>query len=133
MHARKLIRSALCAGLVPSLMLIASAPAQAYFDHYLSGSIVGTLNQKEAASLKKMVRQALVDTADNTPVEWNYPAEGRRQAIHGTIVPVQSKTDKGQPCRRLKSDLNRGSATESWSGWFCKQSNGQWKARQVSD
>lgn len=133
MPTRKSIRSALLAGLVPTMMLGASAPALAYFDHYLSGSIVGTLNQKEAASLQKIVRKALVDTADDTAVEWHYPAEGRRQAVDGTITPVQSKTDKGQPCRRLKSELKRGSATEAWSGWFCKQSNGQWKARQVSE
>lgn len=133
MHTRQQIRSALLAGVVPMLMLGASAPAMAYFDNYLTSTIIGTMSQKEAASFQKIVRTALVDTADNTPVTWNYPAEGRRQAIDGTIVPVESKTDKGQSCRRLKSELKRGSATENWTGWFCKQSNGQWKARQVSD
>lgn len=138
MQTRQSIRSAkfrstLLAGLLPTLMLGVSAPALAYFDNYLSGSIIGTLNQKEAAALQQVVRKALVDTADDTAVEWHYPAEGRRQAIDGTITPVQSKTDKGQSCRRLKSDLKRGSASEAWSGWFCKQSNGQWKARQVSN
>jgi len=116
-----------------ALLVAASPSAFAYFENYLSGSIIGTLTQKEAASLQKSVRTALVDTEDNKAVEWHYPAENRRQAVDGTISPVETRTDKGQTCRRLKSELKRGSATEAWSGWFCKQSNGTWKARHVGE
>ncbi len=48
------------------------------------------------------MRKALDDTADGQAVEWTYPAAGRRQQVDGTITPVESKTDMGQPCRRLK-------------------------------
>ncbi|WP_454766585.1 RT0821/Lpp0805 family surface protein [Cupriavidus campinensis] len=136
MEARRTARSiriALATSLGCALLLGATQPALAYFDNYLSGSIIGTLNQKEAASLQQIVRKALNDTADNQAVTWNYPAAGRRQAIDGTVTPVATKEDKGQQCRRLKSDLKRGSATEAWSGWFCKQSSGAWKARHVAD
>ena len=134
MHVRRQTRLTLAASLGCALLLgTAAQPAFAYFENYLSGSIIGTLTQKEAASLQKSVRQALVDTEDNKAVEWHYPAEGRRQAVDGTITPVATKTDKGQTCRQLKSDLKRGSATEAWSGWFCKQSNGTWKARHVGE
>lgn len=136
MHARRTVRSlrpALAASLGCALMLGMAPPAQAYFDNYLSGSIVGTLNQKEAASLQQTVGKVLNTGADNDTVTWNYPAAGRRAAILGTITPTATKEDKGQKCRRLKSELQRGSATEAWSGWFCKQSNGAWKARHVGD
>ncbi|SOY64230.1 conserved hypothetical protein; putative exported protein [Cupriavidus taiwanensis] len=114
-------------------VLLCAAPAHAYFDNYLSGTIIGTLNDKEGASLAKSVRTALNDTADGQSVAWTFPAAARRQQIDGIITPVESKTDKGQPCRRLKSDLKRGSAEEHWSGWFCKQPNGQWKSRHVGE
>ena len=127
-----LARPALRAAFAGAL-LFGAAPAQAYFDNYLSGTIIGTLNEKEGASLAKSVRTALNDTADGQSVAWTYPAAARRQQIDGTITPIESKTDKGQPCRRLKSDLKRGSAEEHWSGWFCKQSNGQWKSRHVGE
>ncbi|RZT31305.1 RT0821/Lpp0805 family surface protein [Cupriavidus agavae] len=133
MSVRRPRRLAIVASLAGALLVAASPSAFAYFENYLSGSIVGTLNQKEAASLQKSVRQALVDTEDNKIVEWHYPAQGRRQAVDGTISPVETREDKGQQCRRLKSDLKRGSATEAWSGWFCKQSNGTWKARHVGE
>ena len=133
MSDRRTIRLALAASLGCALFVGAAQPAFAYFQTYLSGSIVGTLTQKEAASLQKSVGKALNDTEDNKVVEWHYPAEGRRQAVDGTISPIATKTDGGQTCRRLKSELQRGSATEAWSGWFCKQSNGTWKARHVND
>ncbi|EKZ96178.1 RT0821/Lpp0805 family surface protein [Cupriavidus metallidurans] len=133
MSFRRHFRLAIAATAGCALLLGASQPALAYFDNYLSGSIVGTLNKKEVASLQQTVRKALNDTEDNQVVEWHYPGEGRRQAVDGTVSPIATKTDKGQSCRRLKSELKRGSATEAWSGWFCKQSNGTWKARQVQD
>lgn len=133
MHVRRHTCLAAAATLGCALLLGTAQPALAYFDNYLSGSIVGTLTQKEAASLQQSVRKALNDTEDNKPVEWHYPAEGRRLAVDGTISPVVTKTDQGQTCRRLKSELQRGSATEAWSGWFCKQANGAWKARHVAD
>ncbi|MGO4304375.1 MULTISPECIES: RT0821/Lpp0805 family surface protein [unclassified Cupriavidus] len=133
MQARRISRFALASSLGCALLLGAAQPALAYFDNYLSGSIIGTLTKQEAASVAVSVRKALNDTADNQTVEWHYPAAGRRQAVDGTITPIATKTDKGQTCRRLKSELKRGSATEGWSGWFCKQSDGTWKARQVAD
>lgn len=133
MQVRRNTRLTVAATLGCALLLGAAQPAFAYFQNYLSGSIIGTLTQKEAASLQKAVGKALNDTEDDKVVEWHYPAENRRQAVDGTISPVATKTDKGQKCRRLKSDLKRGSATEAWSGWFCKQSNGTWKARHVED
>ena len=133
MSVRRNSHLALIAAIGSALLFGAAQPALAYFDNYLSGSIIGTLTKKEAASLQQAVRHALNDTEDNKSVEWHYPAEGRRDAVDGTISPVATKTDKGQSCRRLKSELQRGSATEAWTGWFCKQADGTWKARHVAE
>ncbi|MFS8974693.1 RT0821/Lpp0805 family surface protein [Cupriavidus necator] len=127
------LRAAVAGALGATLLLAMAAPAQAYFDNYLTGTIIGTMNDKEGQSFARSVRTALNDTADGQAVAWTFPAAGRRQQIDGTITPVESKTDKGQPCRRLKSDLKRGSSEEHWNGWFCKQPNGQWKSRHVAD
>ncbi|AZG16728.1 MULTISPECIES: RT0821/Lpp0805 family surface protein [Cupriavidus] len=133
MRTSRQTRMAVAAGLGCALLMGTMQPAFAYFETYLSGSIVGTLTKKEAASLQKSVRTALNDTEDNKTVTWHYPAENRRQAVDGTIEPVATKTDAGRTCRRLKSELKRGSATEAWSGWFCKQPNGTWKAAHVAE
>ncbi|BDB27149.1 hypothetical protein CTP10_R45540 [Cupriavidus sp. P-10] len=128
---RPSIRAAIAGVLGSTVLLAMATPAHAYFDNYLSGSIIGTLNEKEGASLSQSVRKALNDTADGQSVTWTYPANGRRPQVDGTITPVESKTDKGQQCRRLESELKRGSSQEHWKGWFCKQPSGQWKARHV--
>jgi len=130
---RPALPAILTCALGATMMFAVATPARAYFDNYLSGTIIGTMSKEEAASFAKSLRQALNDSADGQKVEWSFPAAGKRQAVDGTIEPVASKTDQGQSCRQIKTDLKRGSAEEHWRGWFCKQSNGQWKSRQVAD
>ncbi len=132
-QARRLPSVALASALGATLMLAVAAPAQAYFDNYLSGTIIGKLNKDEAASFAKSIGKALNDTADGQSISWEFPASGKRLPVEGTLTPLTSKTDQGQSCRRLKTDLKRGTAEEHWSGWFCKQKDGQWKSRQVAD
>jgi len=132
-QARRLPTVALVSALGTTLMFAVSAPAQAYFDNYLSGTIIGKLNKDEAASFAKSIGKALNDTADGQSITWEFPANGKRLPVDGTLTPVTSKTDQGQSCRRLKTDLKRGTAEEHWSGWFCKQKDGQWKSRQVAE
>ncbi|WER48269.1 RT0821/Lpp0805 family surface protein [Cupriavidus sp. WKF15] len=132
-QTRRLPSVALASALGATLMLAVAAPAQAYFDNYLSGTIIGKLSKDEAASLSKSIGKALNDTADGQSISWQFPATGKRLPVEGTLTPVTSKTDRGQSCRRLKTDLKRGTAEEHWSGWFCKQKDGQWKSRQVAE
>ncbi len=126
-------RLALLSAIATALAFGPAAPALAYFDNFLTSSIIGTMNQKESKAFAQSVGKALADTADGQSATWTYPAEGKRQQIDGTITMVESKTDKGQPCRRAKTELKRGSAEETWAGWFCKQSDGKWKSRHVGD
>jgi surface antigen len=132
-QSRRLPSVALASALGATLMFAVAAPAQAYFDNYLSGTIIGRLNKDEAASFAKSIGKALNETADGQSVAWEFPASGKRLPVEGTLTPVTSKTDQGQSCRRLKTDLKRGTAEEHWSGWFCKQKDGKWRSRQVAE
>lgn len=113
--------------------LSASAPARAYVDHYLASTIVGTMTQSEARAFASAVDRALTATEDGTAVSWRTQATPRRPATFARITPLQSKTDHGQPCRQIRSELQRSSNEESWTGWFCKQPDGRWRARVVED
>jgi len=118
---------------VPVLTIALSAPALAYFDNYLTSTIVGTMNKKESTSFMQTLGKTLNEAPDGQAASWTYPAEGKRQQLDGTLTPLVTRTDAGQKCRRLKTELKRGTAEEHWTGWFCKQPDGQWKSRQVKD
>lgn len=124
---------ALAFALVFALVLCASAPAWAYVDHYLTSTIVGTMTQSEARAFASAVNRALTATEDGTAVSWRTQATPRRPATYARITPLQSKTDHGQPCRQIRSELQRSSNEESWTGWFCRQPDGRWRARAVDE
>ncbi|WP_223819631.1 hypothetical protein [Cupriavidus cauae] len=124
---------ALARALVFALALCAAAPTWAYVDHYLASTIVGTMTQSEARAFASAVNRALNTTEDGTPVSWRTQATPRRPATYARITPLQSKTDHGQPCRQIRSELQRSSNEESWTGWFCRQPDGRWRARAVDE
>lgn len=132
-QAGRLARLALLSTVASALAFAPAAPALAYFDNFLTSTIIGSMSQKESKSFAQSVGKALADTADGQSTTWTYPASGKRLPIDGTITLVDSKTDKDQPCRRVKTELRRGSAEETWNGWFCKQADGKWKSRRVGD
>lgn len=105
----------------------------AYFDSFLTNTIVGNMTQQEATSFGQTGRKALDSAADGETTPWHLPAGDRRMAIDGEIRTLATKQDKGQTCRQVQMDLRRGSAHENWIRWFCKQSNGQWKSRHVGE
>ncbi|MDF9431871.1 hypothetical protein EM868_19030 [Cupriavidus gilardii] len=132
-----LARLTLAPGLAPALALAlalsASPPARAYVDHYLASTVVGTMTQSEARAFAAAVNRALNATEDGTAVSWRTQATPRRAATYARITPLQSRTDHGQPCRQIRSELKRSSNEESWTGWFCKQPDGRWRARVVEE
>ncbi|MBY4896006.1 hypothetical protein [Cupriavidus sp. AU9028] len=113
-----------------ALALFASA-AHGYVDHYLASTIVGTMSQSEARSFAGAVNRALTGSADGAVTPWSVPATRRRPAIRATISVLESRQDMRQPCRRVRSELRRASNQESWTGWFCRQGDGRWKASIV--
>ncbi|WP_454726064.1 MULTISPECIES: RT0821/Lpp0805 family surface protein [Cupriavidus] len=132
MTLRQSFRASLaCAPLL--LALAAAAPAHAYVGNFINTTVIGKMNQQETASLSKQVRDVLASGADGATVPWNYPATRGRRAIEGALTPLRTKTDQGQSCRQLRTQLKRDGMEDNWVTWFCKQGDGQWKSRRVSD
>ncbi|KJK24338.1 hypothetical protein UB46_11180 [Burkholderiaceae bacterium 16] len=119
--------------LLSAALLAPAAPAFAYLDTFIHGTVIGTMSQKESAAFAQNVRNVLRNGADGAMVSWTAPPEGKRKPIEGQLTPLRSKTDKGQPCRQLKAQLKRGDQEDNWTGWFCKQSDGRWRSRPVAD
>lgn len=129
MNPRPLLRTTLlCAAL-----LAPAAPALAYLDTFIHGTVIGNLSKKESDSLAKNVGKVLNDGTDGATANWTSPADGKRKPIEGQFTPLRSKTDKGQSCRQLKMQLKRTDVEDNWTGWFCKQSDGRWRSRKVAD
>lgn len=113
--------------------LCMSGQAQAYFDSYLSTTIIGTLTPVQAKSFSDAVGRTLVKTADGASLQWQSPAGEKGQPVRATLTPVRTKTDKGQQCREVKGLLRRGGSSEQWIAWFCRQPDGKWKSREVAE
>lgn len=105
-------------------LFAAATPSLAYFRNVLASTIIGSMSPTELKSFTKAIGDVLRNTADNTPAQWTSAATGKQPAIDATITPLESKTDAGQSCRRLQSELARGSSKEQWTAWLCKQPSG---------
>lgn len=106
-------------------------PAGAAFDHFLASTIVGTMTQAEARSFAAAVDKVLRKRADGDALRWQAPETPRHPATEAVITPLQTKQDRGQPCRQIRSELRRASNEEQWTGWFCRQIDDRWRARAV--
>ena len=113
-------------------LFAAATPSFAYFRNVLASTIIGSMSPTELKSFTTAVGDALANTADNTPAQWTWPAKGRQAAIDATNTPLETKTDAGQSCRRLQSELARGTSKEQWTAWLCKQHSGEWKLRRLA-
>jgi surface antigen len=121
-----------CAALLAALAL-GGSPAHAYLDNYLSNTIVGSMNPAEAKAFSQAAGKALADTADGDTMAWTSPTQGRREPVQANIKALETRTDQGQACRKMRTELRRGTSEEHWTGWFCKQADGQWKSRKVGN
>ncbi|SDB97889.1 hypothetical protein SAMN05216345_10111 [Cupriavidus sp. YR651] len=108
-------------------------PAFAYFDHFLNGTIIGTLNKEQFAALKQTFNSTLSDTEDGRSVPFSLPATAGGKATEGTFTPLKTKTDKGDRCRKIRSDLRQTGKSERWTGWYCQQKEGDWQKRLIKD
>ena len=118
--------------LIGAALLATATPSFAYFRDVLASTIIGSMSQTELKSFTQAIGNALSSAADNTPAQWTWPAKGKQLAIDATITPLESKTDAGQACRRLQSELTRGTSKEQWTAWLCKQPSGEWKLRRLA-
>lgn len=110
--------------------MLAMGNASAYVDHFLHGTILGTLSRSQADTFIRTFKEVLSDTPDGGKVSLQIPADGRRAAIEGSLTLQRTKVENGERCRQMRTEVKRGSQKEGWVGWFCKQANGEWKAKR---
>lgn len=110
---------------------MSAGPAVAYFDHYLGGTVVGTLTQDQLAVLTDVFRKTLEQGADGVRVPFTLPPDARQRRVEGSFTPLRSRQDRGDRCRQLRSEFRRAGETEAWTGWYCKEKDGNWKSRKL--
>lgn len=109
-------------------------PAHAYFDHFLQGTIIGTLDKEQTAALTTTFSKTLSESDDGATVPFHLPASGRSKATDGTFTPLKTRMENDQRCRQIRSELRQqGRAAERWLGWYCQQKDGDWKKTMLKD
>ncbi|CAG2126539.1 hypothetical protein LMG31506_00024 [Cupriavidus yeoncheonensis] len=109
------------------VLVMATAPAHAYFDYFLNGTVIGTLRKDEVPQYIHLYKDALANVPDGGTVPVQFPAVDRRPAITGTLTLERSRMEQGHKCRRVRSDLAQAGRKERWAGWFCQTPDGDWK------
>lgn len=117
--------AACVAGLAPP------GTAVAYFDHYLAGTIVGTLTKSQLEVLTGVFRKTLEQGADGVRVPFTLPPDTRQRQVEGAFTPLSTRQDRGDRCRQLHSEFRRAGESENWTGWYCREKNGDWKSRKL--
>lgn len=122
----RLARLCACLGL-----LVAAGSAQAYFDHFLAGTIVGRMSRDQTATLADIYRKALNENSDGSSTAFQLPADKDAKETEGTMTPVQTTMKGEQRCRRVRSEFRQSGKTEKWSGWYCRTGDGDWRRTQM--
>ena len=123
-------------GLCAAVLLAAAWPAYAYYDHFLSGTIIGTLDKDQTAELTTQFGKALSESDDgkSVPFHLDPSANAKSKATDGTFTPLKTRTESGQRCRKVRSELRQaGRQPERWTGWYCQQSGGDWKKTMIKE
>lgn len=109
-------------------------PAQAYFDHFLNGTIIGTLDKDQTAELISAFGKAMSESDDGKSTPFHLPPNAKGRATDGTFTPLKTRTENDQRCRKVRSELRQpGRQPERWTGWYCQQPDGEWKKTMLKD
>jgi len=108
----------LCAG--------GTAASQTY-SAFSGQTIYGSLKHKEAVSFNQAAASVLRNPKDGEVTLWVSPV-GTRAPVVAKLYADGSREEKGMPCRRLNTELERGPTQERWEFWFCQRADGEWKA-----
>lgn len=115
-------------GLCAAALFGLAGPAHAYFDNFLSNTIVGTLNKDQVAELRTTFSKTLSESADGTRVPFQLAPDARGRTTDGAFTPLKTKDEKGQRCRKIRSEFRQqGRQPERWTAWYCQQPGGDWK------
>lgn len=121
-------------GLCAAAWLLAAWPAHAYFDHFLNGTIVGTLNKDQMGELVTTFGKTMNDSPDGEAVPFKLSPNAKGVVTEGTIKPVKTRDEAGKRCRQVQSELKQaGRQPERWKGWYCQQGDGSWKKTMLKD
>ena len=124
-------------GLCAAALLGLAWPAHAYYDHFLNATIVGTLDKDQVAELRGAFSKMLSEADDGASVPFHLDAStsnAKSKPIDGTFTPLKTRTENGQRCRKIRSDLRQqGRQPERWAGWSCQQAGGDWKRTAIKD
>ncbi|CAB3648380.1 MAG: hypothetical protein ACWGIK_18200 [Achromobacter pulmonis] len=121
MKTIRLIAFALAAG-------AASGPVLAAPAVMLNNALITQISKADKPAFHQAVAEALNNTADGRSVNWSSTPKRKAAPITAKITPLQTSTAGDRTCRLLEGDFARTSTTETWKFWFCKQSDGTWKA-----
>ncbi|MEN7530205.1 MULTISPECIES: hypothetical protein [unclassified Cupriavidus] len=105
-----------------------AVPSHAYFDTFMNGTIIGTLDKDQTAQLVSTFGKTLSETDDKQSVPFQLPPNAKGIPTEGSFTPLVTRTENGQRCRKIRSELRqRGRQPEKWVGWYCQQPGGEWK------
>lgn len=121
-------------GLCTAALLAAAWPAHAYYDHFLSGTIIGTLGKDQTAELTTAFGKTMTESDDGKSVPFHLSPNAKGKATDGTFTPLKTRTENGLRCRKVRSELRQpGRQSERWTGWYCQQPDGEWKKTLLKD
>lgn len=115
-------------------MFVIPAVASAGQATFLNGTIVANIPAKDLPAFKAKVGDVLNNTADNTPSTWTSSQTSVNRQVSVEFKPLATvETKSAQTCRLLAAQVTRQKASEHWQFWFCKQTDGTWKASSAPE
>lgn len=107
-----------------------SMPAVAAPVAFLNGTIVTRIPAKDLPSFKAAIGDVLNNGADRATTQWTSSSRSQsRPPVQVAFTPLQSvQTQAASSCRLLDARVSQHKRSENWQFWFCKQTDGSWKA-----
>jgi surface antigen len=96
---------------------------------FLNDTIAARIPARDLPDAKAAVAKVLNEAADGSVTEWTSRPNRTNQRVTMALQPQQTvQTGSAGSCRLLSADVRLKKTSENWRFWFCKQSDGSWKA-----
>ncbi|CAB5703992.1 Surface antigen [Delftia tsuruhatensis] len=120
---------ALTTASLAALACLVSPAAGAAPVTFLNSTIVARIPAKDLPDAKATVARVLNEAADGSVTEWSSRPGRAGQRVQMALKPEQTvQTQSAGNCRLLSAQVRQLSTSENWRFWFCRQSDGSWKA-----
>ncbi|WP_240939459.1 hypothetical protein [Diaphorobacter sp. HDW4A] len=118
-----------CVAAIGAVLLTTSFGAQSAPTFFLNDTIIRHIPAKDLPSFRTALGGALNQSQDGTTTRWSSTHASKFKQIDIQLTPLQTaETSSANTCRLLKADVARGGQAENWQFWFCKATDGAWKA-----